>query len=156
MFESFDYFSSEHDREKSDQERLVKEAGNQWELLSNLAIRFANEGKSFDGHSFSWAEGLNSLILGAVAARFSKRGRILNDSGRGFNVTFCRAPSPGVPLEESAIPDETLILELQCKDGEFAWLAKNYEGTLSPEVLLEEIARRLSKYHLKYKKASGF
>ena len=155
MFEDFDDFSREHDQEKSEHERVAREAGSQWKLLLNLASRFASEGKAFDGHSFSWSDGLHSLILSAVAARFNKGGSIPNAPGRGYSVTFCCAPGPGEFLDDSPIRDETLSLELQFKDGAFAWSVTNYEGSLSSEVLLVEIARRLSKYHLEYEKASG-
>lgn len=155
MFEGFDDFSREHDQEKGEHERVTTEAGSQWKLLMSLASRFAGEGKAFDGHSFSWSEGLHSLILGAVAARFNKGGSIPNAPGRGYSVTLCRAPRSGEFLDEPPIRDETLSLELQFKDEAFAWSVINCESSLSPEVLIVEIARRLSKYHLEYEKASG-
>jgi hypothetical protein len=156
MFEDFDHFSNEHNQRKLDHERIEREAGSQWKGLLDMAFRFGAEDKEFDGHTFAWRDNLQSLLLDSVVARFSKGSGFSKASGRGYSVTFCRAPeASGQYTEESPIPDKSWTLELKLQGKEFVWSVTGYQDCLSPKDVVLAAARELSDYHLAYREALG-
>lgn len=154
MFEDFDDFSNEHNQKRRDRERIEREAGGQWKELLALAFRFGAEGKEFDGHTVLWLDNLQSLILDSVAAHFRKGRGLSSAPGRGYSVTFCRAPeTSGQYTGESPVPEESWSLELKLQDEEFVWSVTGFENCLPPKYVVLAVARRLSEYHLAYQEA---
>ncbi len=155
MVESFDDFSRKYDEDKSDKARLAKAANAQWELLKGLVKKFAGDGRSFDGHHFSF---INEplcplLVLNNVSAALIDKSTP-DKPVTGYQAVFSRKPAG--PLQsyagdKSPLSERTWNLELGLLRDEFTWTV---DGTqFYPTSACDEIAKELARYHLEYELA---
>jgi hypothetical protein len=155
MPESFDDFSRKHDEDKSDKERLAKAAKAQWELLKGLVKKFGGDGRSFDGHHFSFInEPLGPLlVLNNVSAALIDKSTP-DKPVTGYQVVFSRKPAgpfQAYAEDESRLSERTWTLELGLLRDEFTWTVD--ETQFYPPSARDEIAKELARYHLEYEQA---
>jgi hypothetical protein len=154
MSSDFDQFMKDREAEKANQRTLAEDTEAQWDLLKSLS-RSVSDGKTIDGHAFTWGEqcGDDFLQLNNVAAIFRRSQK--NQRLQNYQIIFDRhSPSPtAVFLHRMRIASKVWSCEPKMEEGSFVWSVSELGKSYSAEDLSNSIAEELVRYHEEYEEA---